>query len=66
MTVTISVQLTLALQLARVAQLAERNSEEVYIVSSNLIMGKIIALINWVVYSLWGCINNQKLINNLC
>jgi len=29
-------------------------------------MGKIIALINWVVYSLWGCINNQKLINNLC
>ena len=46
MTVTISVQLTLALQLARVAQLAERNSEEVYIVSSNLIMGKIIALIN--------------------
>ena len=59
MTVTISVQLTLALYLARVAQLAERNSEEVYIVSSNLIMGKIIALINEVIYSLWGCINDQ-------
>ena len=59
MTVTISVQLTLALQLARVAQLAERNSEEVYIVSSNLIMGKKIALINEVIYSLWGCINDQ-------